>query len=269
MSYDIAGAGAGGGALGGGMRRLVQNGQVACGGWCMMPSAFAAEVVSASGCDWLCLDAQHGLIDDAAMRLMLQATAIRATPSLVRVPWNDPATLMRALDAGADGVIVPMVNTGEEARAVVAACRYPPAGYRSWGPLRSGMAQPGFNAALGNEQTVVLVMIETAQAVDNLDEILDTPGVDGVFVGPNDLALSHAGTNEGAGTSPKDVAMIERVAAACRERGLAAGISSGPADAARWISAGYTLLGLTSDAGLLGEGMARILTEVRGAPGAS
>jgi 4-hydroxy-2-oxoheptanedioate aldolase len=246
------------------MRRLVQTGEAACGGWCMMPGAFAAEVVSASGCDWLAIDTQHGLIDDAAMRVMLQAAAIRGTPAVVRVPWNEPASIMRALDAGADGVIVPMVNTADEARAAVAACRYPPDGYRSWGPLRSGMAQPGFTAAIGNQQTVVLVMIETEQAVSNLDEILDVPGVDGVFVGPNDLALSHAGSNDGAGTSAKDVEMIERIAAGCRERGLAAGIAcGGSADAGRWIAAGYTILGLPSDAALVGAGMTGLLAEIR------
>jgi 4-hydroxy-2-oxoheptanedioate aldolase len=262
VSYDIAGAGTT--ASAGGMRRLIDERVVACGGWCMVPSGFATEVVSASGCDWLCIDTQHGLIDDAAMRVMVQAAAIRGTPVLVRVPWNEPAAIMRALDAGADGVIVPMVNTADEARASVAASRYPPLGYRSWGPLRAGMAQPGFNAALGNEQTVVLVMIETEEAVNNLDEILDVPGVDGVMVGPNDLALSHAGTNEGAGTSPYDVEMIERIAAGCRQRGLAAGISSGtPAEALRWIAAGYMVIGLASDAGLIGEGMTRTLAGIR------
>ncbi|MGZ4244494.1 MAG: HpcH/HpaI aldolase family protein [Solirubrobacteraceae bacterium] len=246
------------------MRRLIEERIVACGGWCMVPSAFATEVVSASGCDWLCIDTQHGLIDDALMRLMVQAAAIRGTPVLVRVAWNEPAAIMRALDAGADGVIVPMVNTADEARAAVTAGRYPPLGYRSWGPLRSGMAQAGFNAALGNEQTVVLVMIETEQAVSNLDAILDVPGVDGVMVGPNDLALSHAGTNDGAGTSPYDVEMIERVADGCRQRGLAAGISSGTvADARRWIESGYTLVGLASDAALIGECLTRMLAGVR------
>ena len=97
------------------MRRLIMEGRVAYGGWCMIPSPFVAEIVSASGCDWLCIDQQHGLIDDAAMRVMVQAAAIRRTPTLVRVPWNEPASIMRSLDAGADGVIVPMVNTRKEA----------------------------------------------------------------------------------------------------------------------------------------------------------
>jgi 4-hydroxy-2-oxoheptanedioate aldolase len=260
VSYDIDGSAVGGG----GMRALVRSGVPAHGGWCMIPSAFATEVVSAAGCEWVCIDTQHGLIDDAQMRAMVQATAIRRTPTLVRVPWNEPASIMRALDAGADGVIVPMVNSVAEASAAAGATRYPPAGYRSWGPLRSGMAQPGFGPALGNEQTVCLVMIETVEAFEQLDAILDVPGVDGVFVGPNDLAISHAGDNAEAGRSPRDVEMIGRIAAACRERGLAAGISCADGrDALRWEAAGYTLLGLPSDAGLLGAGMVATLAAAR------
>lgn len=263
MSYDIAGAGPV--VAGGGLRRIVQEQLVAHGGWCMVPSAFAAEVVSASGCDWLCIDQQHGLIGDQDMRLMVQAAGIRRTPVLVRVPWNEPAGIMRALDAGAEGVIVPMVNTADEAQRAVAACRYPPAGYRSWGPLRSGMAQPGFNPALGNEQTVCIVMIETVEAFGNLDAILDVSGVDGVLVGPNDLAISHSGQTTGAVTSERDLEMITQIAAGCRQRGLAAGISCFTSeDAPRWEQLGYNLLGMPSDAGLLGEGMARSLATARG-----
>jgi len=269
VSYDVAGSSPGTIAAAGALRRLVAQRSVALGGWCMVPSAFSAEIVSASGCDWMCIDTQHGLIDDAAMRVMIQAAAIRATPVFVRVAWNDPAAIMRALDAGAEGVIVPLVNSAEEARAAAAACRYPPLGSRSWGPVRSGMAQPGFTAALGNEQTVLLVMVETEQAYGNLEEILSVPGIDGVLVGPNDLALSHAGTNEGAGTSPYDVEMIEAIAAGCRRHDLAAGISIGSsADARRWIDAGYTLVGLANDATVLARGLADLLADARRPAGA-
>jgi 4-hydroxy-2-oxoheptanedioate aldolase len=262
VSYDIASAGTA--ATAGGLRRIVDERVVSHGGWCMMPSAFATEVVSASGCDWLCIDLQHGLIGDDGMRAMVQAAAIRRTPVIVRVPWNEPASIMRALDAGAEGVIVPMVNTVEEAEHAVRACRYPPRGFRSWGPMRSAMAQPGFTAEIGNEQTICIVMIETEQAVENIDAILSVPGVDGVLVGPNDLAISHAGSNAGAGSSPRDVEMIELISARCREHGIAAGISCADAhDARRWEQAGYTLLALPSDAALLGEGLARTLAEAR------
>lgn len=262
MSYDVAGARRT--SDGRSLRDIVSERLVAHGGWCMIPSAFATEVVSAAGCDWLCIDTQHGLIDDAAMRVMVQAAAIRGTPVTVRVPWNEPASIMRALDAGAHGVIVPMVNSADDARLAVASSKYPPLGVRSWGPVRSAMAHPGFSPAVGNEQTVCIVMIETVEAYDNLEPILDVPGVGGVFVGPNDLAISHAGSNEGAGRSAKDVEMIERIASECARRSLVAGIScTDGADARRWEQAGYTLLAIQSDAAVLGEGIGRLLASAR------
>ncbi len=254
MSYDVGGTSPAEGPRS--LREIVSARHPAYGGWCMVPSAFATEIVSAAGCDWLCLDLQHGLIGEAEMRVMMQAAAIRGTPVVVRVPWNEPGAIMRALDAGASGVIVPMVNTPEEARAAATATRYPPHGIRSWGPLRSQMAQPGFDPALGNGQVVCLVMIETVEGYENLDAILDVPGVDGAFLGPNDLAISHSGSTEGAGTSPRDLEMIERIAAACAERKLTAGtVAGGGEDAHRWEKLGYTLLGISSDAALLSQGM--------------
>jgi 4-hydroxy-2-oxoheptanedioate aldolase len=233
----------------------------------MMPGPFATEIVSASGCDWLCIDLQHGLIGDDDLPAMIMAAQIRRTPVLVRVPWNEPAAIMRALDAGGDGVIVPMVNTVAEAERAVAASRYPPLGYRSWGPLRSLMATPGFDPAVGNERIVCLVMIETVEAFDNLDAILAVPGVDGVFVGPNDLAISHTGAAAGAQPTQRDVEMTQAIADACGARGLAAGISCADGEQARhWQRVGYGLLGLPSDAGLLGQGMTETLTVARGTP---
>jgi len=263
MAYDVAGAR--GTQAAGGLRTLVASGRAAGGGWCMIASPLATEIVSASGCEWLCLDLQHGQIGEAEMRAMLMAAAIRRTPAFVRVPWNEPAAIMRALDAGADGIIVPMVNTPQEAERAVAAVRYPPAGYRSWGPLRSLMSTPGFDPAMGNREIVLLVMIETVEAVEQLDAILAVPGLDGVFVGPHDLAISHAGTNAQAGVSPRDVEMITAIAAACRARNLAAGIAcANGADARRYAELGYTLLALASDAALLGEGLAGILADAGG-----
>lgn len=264
MSYDVPGVR--GTSTARSFREIVSDRVVAHGGWCMIPSAFSTEIVSASGCDWLCIDTQHGLIDDASMRVMVQAAGIRGTPVVVRVPWNEPAAIMRALDAGADGVIVPMVNTEEDARQAVASSKYPPLGYRSWGPMRSTMARPGFNPSVGNEETVCIVMIETVEAYENLEAILDMPGVGGVFVGPNDLAISHAGENEGAGRSPKDVEMIERIVKECKRRNIMAGIAcTDGEDAKRWERTGYTLLALPSDAALIGGGMAELLASAHGA----
>jgi 4-hydroxy-2-oxoheptanedioate aldolase len=245
------------------LRDLVTDGRMAYGGWCTVPSAFATEVVSAAGCDWICIDLQHGLAGEETMRLMVQAAAIRNTPVLVRVPWNEPGSIMRALDAGAEGVIVPMVNTAEDALQAAAATMYPPLGIRSWGPIRSTMAQPGFNPAIGNEQVVCLVMIETVEAYANLDSILEVKGVHGAFVGPNDLAISHSGSGEGAGRSPRDVEMIERIAQACADRGLVAGSVCTAEDVPRWHGMGYAFLGLQSDVALLSRAMADELAAAR------
>lgn len=267
MYYDIPSAAVAGGPRS--LREIVSERQAAYGGWCTIPSAFATEIVSASGCDWLCIDLQHGLVGEEAMRVMVQAAAIRKTPALVRVAWNEPSAIMRALDAGADGVIVPMVNTAEEARRAAAASHYPPVGSRSWGPLRSTMAQPGFNPAIGNEQAVCLVMIETVEAFENSEEILSEPGVDGVFVGPNDLCISHTGSCDGAESLPRQLEMMEHIAQVALQRGLVAGTmcSSGD-DVLRWQRMGYTLLSLPSEAALLANAIAGEIRAAR-ASGAS
>ena len=147
MAYDIEGGQAA--SAGQSLRELVRSGQTGIGAWCMLAGGLITEVVTATGPDWMCLDTQHGLIDDASMRTMVQAAELRGTPVFVRVPWNDEAAIMRALDAGAEGVIVPMVNSEAEARKAAGASRYPPVGFRSWGPLRSGMAIPGFDPRRG------------------------------------------------------------------------------------------------------------------------
>jgi 4-hydroxy-2-oxoheptanedioate aldolase len=185
---------------------------------------------------------------------------------VVRVPWNEPGAIMRALDAGADGIVVPMVNSRDEAERAAFATRYPPGGYRSWGAIRSGMAHDDFSPTYGNGHSVCLVMIETAQAVDRLDEILDVPGVDGVLVGPNDLAISHSGETKGAAKSDKDVEMILKVGEGLQKRGLAGAISAVDiADAKRWATAGFNLIGLPSDSALLGDGMKRAIETGRAA----
>jgi len=246
------------------LRRRLAARQVTHGGWCMLSDAFAAEIVSASGVDWLCVDMQHGYAGDEAVRHMVQAAAIRATPVLVRVPWNEPSVIMRALDAGADGVIVPMINSASDARAAVAASRYPPLGTRSWGPLRASLAQPGFSPSVGNELTVCVAMVETVEAVANLEEIVSVPGLDGILIGPNDLAISHRGSNDGAATSSHDVELIRHVARLCERVGLCCGIvcASG-ADAKRWQAASFTLLALSSDVALLADGMSAQLSAAR------
>ena len=249
MTYGAAGSD---GHQHGVIRELFDSGRVTHGGWCMLGNPFAAEIVSASGCDWLVIDQQHGYISDEAMRGMIQAAGIRGTPVLVRVPRNEPIAIGHALDAGAEGVIVPMISTAADARRASEASHYPPLGDRSWGPLRAGMAQPGFDTRAGNAQVICIAMMETAEGVGNLEEIVAVPGLDGVLVGPNDLAISHSGTNAGAAASAHDLELIERVAQVCLKASVPAGIvcASGE-DARRWEAMGFNFLALPSDIQLL------------------
>ena len=242
------------------LRALIAERRPAYGAWCMIPSPLNVEVIAAAGVDWLCIDTQHGLIDQASMHQMIQAAQVSGTPVIVRVPWNEPSAIMRALDGGADGVIVPMVNGASEARAAAAATRFPPDGIRSWGPLRPAMLHAGFSPELGNELAVCLVMVETVQAVAELDAILDTAGVDGIFVGPKDLALSHRGSL--TGSIDADIETFRLVADGCRSRGLvAATICDTVEQAERLRALGFTLLALQTDASwLAGTAAARMET---------
>jgi len=217
-----------------------------------MPGSVNAEIVGRAGYDWVCVDTQHGLIGYESMLSMLQALTAAGSPTIVRVQWNEPSSIMKALDAGAEGVIVPMINTVDEARAAVGACRYAPDGYRSMGPIRPRMLDPQYSIE-GGRDVVCAVMCETAQAMDNLEDILAVPGVDAVFVGPNDLAVSLGIRGSSyAGQDPRHHAAMERIVAACQERGVIAGIMCGsPETAEHWRRAGYRMLAIDSDASML------------------
>jgi len=233
-------------------------GETTFGAWCTIPSSWTAEVAARSGHDWVCIDTQHGLIGYDAMLPMLQAVSTVGVTSFVRVPWNEPGTIMKALDAGAGGVIVPMINSVEEARAAVGACRYPPQGYRSMGPTRAREVAPDWRLPL------CVVMIETVEAVGRADKILAVPGIDAVFIGPNDLAVS-AGLDSGYEASdPEHRRLIDTVAAAALSRGVTAGIMCGSAEvASQWHRAGFRMLALQSDTRLLTAASKEIVDTAR------
>jgi 4-hydroxy-2-oxoheptanedioate aldolase len=233
------------------------------GGWLTIPGAFAAEVMGSAGFDWYCIDLQHGMITQADLVEMLQGLDVCGSLTLVRVPWNHPPDIMWALDAGAAGVIVPMVNDAEQARAAVSACRFAPAGTRSWGPTRAALhTRPGSPAEL-DASVRCIVMVETAEAVERLDDILAVPGVGGVFVGPSDLAVSM-------GLDPRDVddaahtAAIEHVLQRCLAHAVLPGIFCGTARTAiRYRDLGYRLLALCSDIRLVRDAASQALASVR------
>jgi 4-hydroxy-2-oxoheptanedioate aldolase len=173
------------------LRELFQGGELTVGGWCGIPSAFSAELMGRSGFDWVCIDTQHGLIGYDQTTTMLQAISLTGTPAFVRVPWNQPDHMMKALDAGAQGIVVPMVNNAEDARRAVDYVRYPPVGTRSWGPIRAALEVDGYSPQVGNDRTILAAMIETPDGVRNMDEIMQVEGVDAIYIGPSDLALGH------------------------------------------------------------------------------
>jgi 4-hydroxy-2-oxoheptanedioate aldolase len=171
------------------LRDAVANG-TAFGAWCTIPSGVVTEQLALTDLDYVCIDCQHGLIDYTGMLGMLQAMARTNVTSVVRVVSHDHATIGKVLDAGAGAVIVPMVNDRAQAEYVASACRYAPRGIRSYGPARATATVGSADTEVLDAHVMCLVMIETEQGVANADEICSTPGIDGVYIGPSDLAIS-------------------------------------------------------------------------------
>lgn len=235
-----------------GLKGLWDRGLKAVGAWSMLESPIAAGMLAESGFDFICFDLQHGLAGPESLPTLIQVTrGTRAVP-LVRVAWNDPVAIMRALDAGAEGVIVPMVNNAADARAAVAACRYPPLGYRSWGQMQAEALASPEAPEDANERVVCAVMIETAEAFGNLGEILGVQGVDAVYIGPNDLALSLGLGRATYATSPEMRSHIETVLRACQKAHVIAGIHCSSSEMTlEWAREGFQLLTAAADLFLL------------------
>lgn len=241
-------------------RELWGAGQSALGCLLMIPSPLSAEIAASAGYEWACVDTQHGPIGRETMVAMVQ-TLQPHVATVVRVAWNQQHLIMQALDAGADGVIVPMVNTREQALTAALACRYPPHGVRSWGPTRNALGQPRLTPELEDRKAFCAVMIETPEALDNLDEIAGVEGVDALFVGPADLSISMTqGTLVPPGSSPETTHALESVLAAARKHGVITGLAvSGAEPAVRWRDAGYQMVSIYSDASMLRDAAHRHL----------
>ncbi|HWC02060.1 MAG TPA: aldolase/citrate lyase family protein [Methylomirabilota bacterium] len=172
------------------VKSIWAKGGVVVNGWLAIPSSFSAEVMAHQGFDSLVVDMQHGVVDYQTAVTMLQAISTTGVIPFARVPWNDPAYIMKILDAGAYGIICPMINSRKEAEQLVRTCKYAPKGYRSFGPVRASIYAGADYAQHANDTIVVMPMIETKEAVQNIDEILSTPGIDAIYVGPADLSLT-------------------------------------------------------------------------------
>lgn len=238
------------------------TGAAALGGWLGIPSGITAEVMAQSDFDYLCIDMQHGLAGYSDAVAMLQAITTGTATPVVRVPWNEPGIIGRMLDSGAMAIIIPMVNSPAEAEAAVSACRYPPQGGRSHGPVRVRPVEGPDYVAEANSAVSVIVMIETAQAVESLDEILSVPGIDGVYVGPADLAISM-GLPVGS-DAPEFIATLSHIVERCNHHGVVPGIHASAALRADRSALGFAMITVVSDLVTLRSAVSAEVAEARG-----
>jgi 4-hydroxy-2-oxoheptanedioate aldolase len=232
--------------------------------WLSVPAAYCAEIIAHQGFDSVTIDMQHGQADYAAMCAMMTAVSTTATVPLVRVGWNDPGEVLRALDAGAYGVICPTVNNRAECERFVGACRYAPAGYRSVGPNRAFLYGGPDYLAKANETILTIVQIETAEGLKNIDEIAGVPGLDMLYVGPSDLGLSLGREPRMDQTDAVVVEAIDKVLATAHGRGLTAGIFCIALDYSNaMFNKGFDLVTIATDTGLISAGAGNLKRWIR------
>jgi 4-hydroxy-2-oxoheptanedioate aldolase len=247
------------------LKELFKEGKPIINSWLAVPSSFSAEVMANQGWDSLTIDMQHGLIDYPNAVNMLQAISTTETTPMARVNWNEPGQIMKILDAGCYGVICPMVSNRREAENFVQACQYPPKGYRSFGPIRANIYGGNDYSKHADKEILKLAMIETKEALEKLDEILDTPNLDGIYVGPADLSLA-------VGEEPsfdkaddtKAYKEILRILEAAKKRNLFAGLHNGtPEYALKMLEKGFNLVTVGSDSRYITSGAKKDLEKLK------
>lgn len=251
------------------LNQALQNwraGEASLGAWSNLPDIHLAETLARMGFDWICFDLQHGLMDYSDLTRLLPAICGQPVTPLVRVAANQPEQIGKVLDAGAHGVIVPMVNSAEDARRAASACRYPPAGTRSCGPLRDAMIEGFSYLATANEQIACIAMIETDEGLANVEAIAATEGVDALFVGPMDLCYG-LDLAPGDFENPVFTAAIERILAATRSAGIVAGMFGYAAEMARTaIDSAFAFASAGTDISFFRSGAQQALTTASGEP---
>jgi 4-hydroxy-2-oxoheptanedioate aldolase len=249
------------------LRKLWNEDKAAVNGWLAIPNSFSAETMAHQGWDSLTIDLQHGVVDYQAMVTMLQAISTAPTVPVVRVPWLEPGILMKTLDAGAYGVICPMVNTREDAQKLVAWTHYAPRGARSFGPVRALLYGGADYPTHANDTIVTFAMIETAAALDNLDDILSVEGLDAIYIGPSDLSLALGCTPTFDDLDPKAAEAVDHILERAKAHGVVAGIHNGSPEAAlRRIAKGFRFTTVSSDARLMAAGAQQVMSKMRAAP---
>jgi 4-hydroxy-2-oxoheptanedioate aldolase len=251
------------------LARRLRAGETVYTGWCPLGLPLVAETLAREGFNTVTLDQQHGLWDTAATVTGIAAVRAGGAAPVVRIPLGAFAVASRALDMGAEGIVAPMINTAADARAFVSAAKYPPLGERSWGPQRA-MALAGISDAKAylrdaNDNVVTLAMIETKTAMDNVEAIAGTPGIDVLFVGPSDLSIALSNGAELDPHSATVEAAIDRVVTAARKAGKIAGLYCANAQrAAAAAKRGLRFLAVGSDLAFLRAGAAAELKTLKG-----
>ncbi len=237
------------------------------GGWLAIPSPVSAEAVARAGFDYVCIDSQHGGVESSDALPMIQAILLGGASPIVRVPWNEPGIIGKMLDAGAHGVIVPMVNSVAEAEAVVRACRYSPDGARSFGPGLVAPRVDGSYVEWAKDNVAVIPMIETTQAIAALDDILAVDGIDAIYVGPADLSLT-LGLPPGNNDDEASFAdALTTIVSACQRAGVVAGIHSSGSLTPRRLAAGFRMVTVTTDTVAMRLGLTAELVRAKSAAG--
>jgi 4-hydroxy-2-oxoheptanedioate aldolase len=249
--------------MGSALRERWAAGGTALGAWISLRDPLIAETAAVIGFDYVCIDLQHGLNDYDQMVNALAAMARTEATPLVRVPWNEPGIIGRALDAGAAGVIIPMVNSVEEAHRAASACHYWPTGTRSFGPVTAG-ARGGFpGLERANEQVLCIPMIETREAVGAIDGILGVPGISAIYVGPADLSVTYGLRPALEQADEGWNAGIADVVASCAAHAVIAGVHAAAPLAERRAGQGFRMITVASDLGAIAVAMAAELASSR------
>ena len=246
------------------IRKIWRRGGAAVNGWCSIPSGFSAEVMANQGFDSVTVDLQHGIVHyDTAIPMFQGISTTDATP-MTRVPWLEEGIIMKLLDAGAYGIICPMINKAEDAERLVSSCRYPPKGCRSFGPARAMMYGGADYAQKANNTVLALAMIETEDGLANLESILKVKGLDAVYVGPSDLGLALGGEPKLDQTDPKIVKQIKYILKTAKKHGVRAGIHCASADyAKKMVKEGFDLVTLSVDYRILAAAAAGMVKQMR------
>ena len=247
------------------IRAIWAKGGSVLSGWVAMPTSLGAEIMANQGFDAVVVDTQHGMVGFQASAEMLQAISTTSAVPLARAEWNHPPAIMKLLDAGAYGIICPMVNNRAQCEAFVGACRYAPQGYRSFGPARGALYGGDDYFEHANGTLVTLAMIETSEAVQKLDEITTVEGLDAIFIGPGDLAISHGCAPSMEPTEKVVVEAIDAILAAAEKNGVIAGVyCAAGAVAKRWFARGFRFVAIGSDTRFLASAAQAEIKAARG-----